>query len=57
MTGKEIRELREKMGLGRTAFGALFDTSREIIRSWEIEARHPNAENEKRLMEIKEENK
>ena len=55
MTGKEIREMREKMKLGRTAFCALIDTPIETERKWETGHRVPNSENMAKLEKLKKE--
>ena len=55
MTGKEIRALREKMKLGRTAFCALIDTPIETERKWETGHRVPNSENMAKLEKLKKE--
>ena len=55
MTGKEIREMREKMKLGRTAFCALIDTPIETERKWETGHRVQNSENMAKLEKLKKE--
>ena len=55
MTGKEIREMREKMKLGRTAFCALIDTPIETERKWETGHRVPNSENMSKIEKLKKE--
>ena len=55
MTGKEIREMREKMKLGRTAFCAIIGVPIETERKWETGHRSPNSENMAKLQKLQKE--
>lgn len=54
---KNLKEIRTKKGFTQLDLAAAVGVSLTTIRNWEYGASTPNEENEKKLMEVLEENK
>jgi DNA-binding transcriptional regulator YiaG len=52
LTAEQIRELREKLGLTPTGFGAMLGVSDNTVRRWELGDRNPKHDTMVRLNEL-----
>jgi DNA-binding transcriptional regulator YiaG len=56
MTGQDIRTIREQLGLSQREFGERLGVKRLAVARWESGTRTPDEANQKRLVQIAQEN-
>lgn len=57
MTGKEVKAIRERLGITQAELARRIDVSRRTVESWEWDLRCPGEENERKLRALEEASK